>query len=125
MWPSRSGVEVYLAVMLTTTCLGFRMCGAKVEAPPVVVVPAVVPPPCAIDTEEFLQGGLGEGQVLKRKRAARDEEAEWKLQRRTEAAGCRLTSFMMCRRGSRPKSVRQDTGRRILSIRWKTHIPYS
>ena len=83
MWPSRSGVEVYLAVMLTTTCLGFRMCGAKVEAPPVVVVPAVVPPSCAIDTEEFLQGGLGEGQVLKR--AARDEEAEWKLQRRTEA----------------------------------------
>jgi hypothetical protein len=40
-------------------------------------------PPCAIDTEEFLQGGLGEGQVLKR--AERDEEAEWKLQRRTEA----------------------------------------
>jgi hypothetical protein len=28
-------------------------------------------------------------------------------------SGCRLTSFMMCRRGSRPKSVRQDTGRRI------------
>ena len=38
---------------------------------------------------------------------------------------CRLTSFMMCRRGSRPKSVRQDTGRRILSIRWKTHTTYS
>ena len=59
------------------------MCGAKVEGPPVVVVEPCGSSTLCNDTEEFLQGGLGEGQVLMR--AARDEEAEWKLQRRTEA----------------------------------------